>query len=419
MGMKKLGFSMVIFILLLSCNKLEVKPYIKDEVENGSNNDKEKDDDKDKNGDVSSYYAIPDYIKGVDLSYVNQIEDKGGVYKENGVAVDPFELFGRKGANVVRIRIWHNPSWHQNSSVYGSGSALYSYGDDIKKSIRRAKKNGMAVLLDFHYSDTWADPGNQKVPNAWIAINNIQTLQDSVYNYTYKVMNDLYNDNLLPEMVQIGNETNCGMMTSGGNTGFPALNTCNGNWENMGKVVNSAIKAVREIDKKSSKKTTIALHVADPKNLDRWLGDAIKSGKITDFEIMGVSYYHIWHTQVSFNNLATVIKTAKKNHNKEIVIMETAYPFTSSGNDSYNNIYYDQDIVSDFSYSKDGQYRFMKTLNENMSEAGAKGVFYWEPAWITSNLKDEWNQGSSWENCAFFDFNGEVTSAIDYLSIEY
>lgn len=418
--MKKLSFIVGIMLVFFSCTKLEVRPYIEDDKkeDNGSN-----DNGSNNNGgndiNISSYYDIPDYIKGVDLSYINQIEDKGGVYKEDGEVVDPYELFGRKGANVVRIRVWHNPIWHKSSNVYGENSELYSYGDDIKKSIRRAKENGMAVLLDFHYSDTWADPGKQTVPEAWKNITSMAVLEDSIYNYTYKVMDELLSEDLLPEMVQVGNETNCGMMITNTNSGFPSLNTCNGEWANMGKAVNSAISAIRDIDKKSGKKTTIALHVADPKNLDRWLGDAIKNGKITDFEIMGVSFYHIWHTQVSFANLPTVIKTAKKNHNKEIVIMETAYPFTSSGNDSYNNIYYDQDVVEDFAYTVAGQYEFMKKLNENMVDAGAKGVFYWEPAWISSNLKDEWGQGSSWENCAFFDFSGEVTSAIDYLTIDY
>jgi arabinogalactan endo-1,4-beta-galactosidase len=249
---------------------------------------------------------ISGFYFGADLSYVNQIEDKGGVYKENNTQVDPYATFKKHGVNLVRLRLWNNPSWIKD--IYGSSSVLYSGYEDVEKSIQRAKNAGMEVLLDFHYSDTWADPGKQKVPELWKNITDIEVLCDSVYKYTYKILNLLLAKNLLPQMVQIGNETNCGMMITDTNTGFPNLNVCNGNWVNMGKVLNAAIDAVKKIDSETGSNIKIVLHVADPKNLDWWMGDVINKGKVTRFDIMGFSYYHIWHTTVKFDDLTTTIK---------------------------------------------------------------------------------------------------------------
>lgn len=360
---------------------------------------------------------FPTFVKGIDLSYVNQIEDYNGKYTANGDKVDPFNYFSEKGANLVRLRLWHNPMWIEQ--VYGKGSKLYSGFDDVKNSIQRSKNAGMAVCLDLHYSDTWADPGTQDVPEAWKAITSIDVLEDSVYNYTYTVLNRLFQEGLLPEMVQLGNENNQGVMTTGKGASFPNLNIYNGNWINFGKIINAGIKAVRDIDAKAGRKTQIALHVADPKNLEWWTSDAINKGKIHDFDIMGFSYYHIWHTTISFDDLPKLINQLTKSFNKKFLVLETAYPFTDKGNDTYNNIYYDQPIVSGFPYTVQGQHDFMTQLNRNMAKAGALGVIYWEPAWITSDMRDLWGKGSSWENCALFDFTGNSTDAIDYLSEDY
>lgn len=356
---------------------------------------------------------FPKFIKGVDLSYVNQVEDYNGIYYENGKKKDLFKLLQQKGANLVRLRLWHSPKWIKE--IYGESTVLYSGFADVKKSIRRGKEAGMAVNLDFHYSDIWADPGKQDVPEAWQSITDIQVLIDSVYNYTYSVLNRLYKENLLPEMVQIGNETNSGMMISGKSSSFPNLNVNEDHWLNFGKVVNAGIRAVRDMDTKSGRKTKIALHIADPKNLEWWLDGILNKGLISDFDIMGFSYYHIWHTDISFDELPNLIARLTTRFNKSFMILETAYPFTKANNDDYDNIYCDQEPLSEFPYSISGQYEFMKTLNKNMSDAGALGVIYWEPAWITSDMRDLWGKGSSWENCALFDFNGNITEAANYL----
>jgi arabinogalactan endo-1,4-beta-galactosidase len=366
---------------------------------------------------IKDSISFTEFAMGADLSYVNQVQDHGGIYKDNLIEKDPFLIFKEHGANMIRLRLWNNPQWIK--TVYNASTPIYSGFDDVAKSIGRAKAVGLAVDLDFHYSDIWADPGKQDPPAAWKNITDINVLCDSVYNYTYGVLNALNKKGLLPEMVQIGNEINCGMMTTNTAAGFPQLNICNGNWINLGKVLNAGIKAVRKIDSENSKSTIIALHVADPKNLEWWFTGIMQNAGVTDFNIIGFSYYHIWHTTISFNDLPALVTRLKAKFNKDLMILETAYPFTSANNDSYNNIYLNQPIVDGFPYTIEGQKNFMTTLTQNMMNAGAKGIIYWEPDWISSAMKDLWGTGSAWENCSFFDFSGNSTDAINYLNYNY
>ena len=210
------------------------------------------------------------------------------------------------GTNMVRLRLWHTPKW--TKEVYGSeGTLLYSDINDAEKSIRRAKDLGMEVCLDFHYSDTWADPGNQQTPEAWKNITSLEVLEDSVYQYSLNTLNYLNSKGLMPEMVQIGNEINCGMLISETLEGFPNLNACSGNWKNLGDVINEGIKAVREVSSQSSVNTKVLLHVADPKNLDWWFGNITTTGGVTDFDIIGFSYYPLWHTTISYYNVPGIV----------------------------------------------------------------------------------------------------------------
>lgn len=360
---------------------------------------------------------ISNFIFGVDLSYIQQVEDHGGIYKEDNELVDPYQLFKKKGANMVRLRLWHNPDWVKD--IYGEETIIYSGFEEVASNIKRAKENNLAVNLDFHYSDVWADPGHQDVPKAWKDIVDIDVLVDSVYNYTYQVLHTLHKRDLLPQMVQIGNETNCGMMLTNTPNTFPNLSICEGNWENFGKVLNAGINAVRAIDKMSGENTQIVLHIADPINLDWWFSDVMSKGMVTDFDIAGFSFYNLWHTDISFSALPGVVSAFIEKTNKDVIVLETAYPFTTESNDAYNNIYGGEGPITNYPFTIEGQKKFMIDLTQNMINAGAIGVMYWEPAWITSELTDLWGTGSSWENCAVFDFSGNATDAINYLNHEY
>jgi arabinogalactan endo-1,4-beta-galactosidase len=360
----------------------------------------------------------PGFYFGADLSFVNQILDHHGVYKVNGSVKDPYAIFRENGTNLVRLRLWHNPVW--TKEVYGvEGTQMYNDLQDVERAIASAKKQHMAVLLDFHYSDTWADPKEQSVPKAWQNIRELTVLRDSVYNYTHHTLTYLNAKGLLPEWVQIGNETNCGMLYSSAPQGFPPCNVCEGNWANAGVVFNAGIKAVRDVTAVTKIKTKILLHVADPKNVKWWFDNIKSQALVTDFDMIGFSYYPLWHTSVPLDNISDRISAFKARFKKDIVILETAYPWTSSGVDTYNNQFGNQTPVPGFPFSEQGQFEFLQKLTQEVKAGGGKGVIYWEPAWISSEIKDPWGTGSSWENCTFFNFTGEKNKGIEYMKAQY
>ena len=355
-----------------------------------------------------------EFYFGADLSYVNQVQDHGGSYSQLGVNKSPYKIFKDNGTKIVRLRLWHNPTW--TKEVYGAnGTQLYNDIKDVEKSIDLAKQNGLQVLLDFHYSDVWADPGTQKIPDAWKNIKSIEVLSDSVYNYTSKTLNYLNSKSLLPEFVQIGNETNCGMFFTDAAAGFPTCNGCNGQWTNLRAVLKSGLRAVRDVSIHSAFEIKSILHVADPKNVDWWFTNVTNGGEIQDFDIIGFSYYPIWHTTVPVSQLSENVSAFKTKFNKDVMILETAYPWTTTGNDSYNNIFGSQTPVSGFPFSNQGQLDMMKAITQELIEVEEQEYFIGNRHGISSNMKDLWGTGSSWENNTFFDYNGELNVGIQFI----
>jgi len=362
--------------------------------------------------DVNEFYF------GADLSYVNQILDFKGVYKEGGKVANPYHIFKNHGANLVRLRLWNNPSW--TKEIYGAaGKQLYNDLKDVERSIRASRDQGLQVLLDFHYSDTWADPGKQEIPKAWKDIKSIDVLADSVYHFTFSALSYLDKKGLMPELIQVGNEINCGMLYTNAPDGFPSCNACNGNWLNLGVVLNHAIRAVRDVSSHSLIRSRILLHVADPKNVDWWFDNVTTQGKVVDFDMIGFSYYPIWHTTVPLEKLSSKVAAFKSKYKKPIMILETAYPWTADNRDGYTNIFGSQPAIKGFPFTVKGQFDMMQAITQAVKEGGGSGVVYWEGAWISSDMKDLWGQGSSWENCALFDFEGNAMESIDFMRYNY
>jgi arabinogalactan endo-1,4-beta-galactosidase len=355
---------------------------------------------------------------GADLSYVNQILDHNGVYKDGGEVKNPYQIFKDHGTNLVRLRLWHNPIW--TKEVYGvEGTQLYNDLKDVHKAIAAAKDQKIEILLDMQYSDTWADPGKQEIPLAWREITDLEVLKDSVYRYTKNVLLSLEKNGLMPEFIQLGNEINCGMLYSNALPDFPTCSACNGQWRNLGEVINSGVKAVREVSSISSVHTKIVLHVADPKNVQWWFDNIMNNAKVDDFDIIGFSYYPLWHTTVTVDKLRENVEAFRNRYKKQIMILETAYPWTTDGKDAYDNIFSSQNPIAGYPYSPQGQLDMMKTLTQELKSGGGYGIIYWEPAWISSDMKDLWGTGSSWENSALFDFDGNTLEGFDYMDTEY
>ena len=365
---------LVISILFISCSKDDSETVI---IENTSSN--------------VFYY-------GADLSYVNEMEDCGAVYKDsNENFKDPYKIFAEAGTNLVRIRLWNNPTWTNYSNI-----------NDVKKSIQRAKSEGMKVLLDFHYSDSWADPSNQEIPAAWLnQINNTELLGDLVYNYTFDTLNELYNSNLLPEIVQIGNEINA-MILQNGEVKWPI------DWLRNSALINKGIKAVRDISNQKNKKIEIMLHIAQPENALWWFGEAFNAG-ITDFDWIGLSYYPLW-SEYNLNTIDTPLKNLIETYAKKLMIVETAYPFTLTNADSANNIIGENALIPGYPASQQGQLDYLNDLKTKISESGGQGIIYWEPAWVSTNCKTLWGQGSHWDNATLFDHNNKSTLGMQFYN---
>lgn len=336
---------------------------------------------------------------GVDLSYLNEMEDCGEVFTENNIPKDVYEIFADHSSNLIRLRLWHTPAWQDNIN---RGNRYSDYAD-VKKSMQRAKAAGMDVLLDFHLSDIWTDPGHQVVPAAWSAVvNNLNVLQDSLYNYVYKTLTDLEAEGLLPAMVQIGNETNKGILLS------QAVNDAGWSldWSRNAALFNRAIEAVRDVESNANKSIKVMLHIADPKHADWYTSNFISNG-VTDFEVVGISYYHQFHGENSIPQVGGIVADLIQDHGKEVMIVEAGYPWTASWDDNANNII----SMSHPNYaplSPMQQERWLTDLSAAVINNGGSGVIYWEPAWVSSSCSTQWAQGSHYENATFFDFQNNV-----------
>lgn len=339
--------------------------------------------------EISFYY-------GADLSYVNEMEDCGATYyNKEGVAKDPYSIFKNAGANLIRVRLWHNPTWTNYSNL-----------EDVKKTIQRAKDKGMKILLDFHYSDTWADPETQEIPAAWEDfIDETPTLRSLLYDYTYHTLEELEQENLLPDLVQVGNEIN-GMILQKGDLEWPI------DWERNSSLINAGISAVRDIAQEKNKSIEIMLHIAQPENALWWFDQATKNG-VTDFDWIGLSYYPIW-SDYDLNNVSSAFETLINTYNKQLMVVETAYPFSMEDTDSANNILGSDALIEGYPASEQGQLEYLNALKNKIEMAGGSGLIYWEPAWVSTNCDTKWGTGSHWDNATLFNHENKVTLGMQF-----
>ncbi|WP_418638004.1 glycoside hydrolase family 53 protein [Winogradskyella sp.] len=338
------------------------------------------------------------FYYGADLSYVNEMEDCGAIYKNsNGIEKDPYTIFKNEGANLIRLRLWHNPTWTNYSNL-----------QDVKRSIMRAKSHNMKVLLDFHYSDTWTDPTQQQIPAAWInSINDTEALGNLLYNYTYNTLVELSNENLLPNIVQVGNEINS-MILQDGDLVWPI------DWNRNSHLINKGIEAVRTMANDKNETIEIMLHIAQPENGLWWFEQATANG-IVDFDWIGLSYYPIW-SDYSLDDVQTPLTTLKNTYNKKLMIVETAYPFTLNNVDNANNILGTDALINGYPASKQGQLDYLNQLKLVIKNAGGQGLVYWEPAWVSTDCSTLWAQGSHWDNATLFDNNNQATLGMKFYN---
>lgn len=364
---------------LMACNKQDDPPKDKEEME-------------------EEMEETTEFIRGADLSYVNEMLDCGATYSDATGEKDPYVIFSEAGTDLVRVRLWHTPGWTD-----------YSNYADVKKTIQKAKAEGMEVLLDFHYSDDWADPGKQKVPSAWQSVvNNTQLLGDSLYNYTYRVLSDLNAEGLLPEMVQVGNETNSDILQDPNGNYGPI------NWTRNATLFNRGIKAVRDASADFNQDIEVMLHIAQPENALWFFQEATQNG-LTNYDWIGISYYPVW-SDYSLAALPGAIETLVKNYQKRLMVLETAYPFTMNNKDAANNILGSDALIDGYPASEQGQFDYLVALEEAVVAGGGEGIIYWEPAWVSTGCSTQWGQGSHWDNATLFNHSNKATIGMGFYS---
>jgi arabinogalactan endo-1,4-beta-galactosidase len=328
---------------------------------------------------------------GADLSYTNSVLAKGGVYRDSsGNITDPYALFAQKGANMVRIRLWHTPE----NNIDKCGNPISTNNlEDVVLAFKKAKANGMKLNLSFHYGDYFNDPGNQKMPKAWLGLSHALLL-DSIYKYTYTVLDRLKAENVVPDIVAIGNETTNGFIDETTPTNGWA-------WPKDADKFNIAFGSVDNFNTANGTSIKKAVHFTD--GTADWLSGLFYSKNVRNFDIIGISFYPYFSNFTSLQQLGSLITQLKTTYNKEIMIFETGAPWTTAGSDTYGNF---MGSNGNFSYplSPQGQKSFLYDLANTVYNVGGTGILYWEPAWISSTMCDLWGQGSSYENVGFFDF---------------
>lgn len=313
-----------------------------------------------------------EYAIGADLSFLKSAEDRGFAFKEDNKAVPGLQIFKDHGYNWIRLRLFHTPTELPNSLEYTIALA------------QKAKSLGFKFLLDYHYSDTWADPGKQFIPKAWAAMNHKQLVQ-AVFEYTRETMIAFRKAGVSPEMVQVGNEVINGMLWPDGK--LPE------NWDNFAELTRAGINGVyASCD--TLERPDIMIHIDQGGNkaktkyfFDKLLTYGIK------FDYIGQSYYPWWHGTLL--DLRSNMIFMANEYKKPIILVEVAY---CSSPTEYRN------KKAPFPETPDGQKEFLDEVNSIVLSApdnlGA-GIFWWEPATM---------EGRSTRD--FFDSDGNVLPVI-------
>lgn len=376
--MRKLSF-LIVLITIFSCSKNPVSnPTVPDPS-----------DPNPPDSPQTNYFLI----RGMDLSFIPEIEEYGIEFKAGGVKKNILDISKEKGINTIRLRLWNAPA--------NSHSSLAEVADFAKD----VKARGLKFWLDFHYSDTWADPGKQTKPSAWNALS-IEKLKDSIYTYTKNIITYLSQNSVAPDFVQIGNEINSGILWNEGKVN----NINDANWQNFADLLKKGIQATRDVNSTIK----IILHIAGYDYAQQFF-DKLQTFQ-TDYDIIGISYYPIWHGK-DLNALQQTVTSISGRFQKPILIAETSYPFTLSWNDNTNNIVgLNDQLVTGYPATNDGQAQFISRLIS--ISAGIKkdncGVCYWGPEWVAFKGPSA-TDGSAGENLALFDFQNNSLPALDSL----
>ena len=317
------------------------------------------------------------FFLGMDVSSV-LAEEASGVkyYDASGNERDLFAMLSENGVNLIRVRVWNDPFDSQGRG-YGGGNCDIDAAVEIGK---RAAAAGLPLLVDFHYSDFWADPGKQMAPKAWKGMDIDEEKVPAVEEYTRDCLQKLKDAGVSVAMVQLGNETNgmlCGEKI----------------WMNIYKIMNAGSKAVREIYPDA----LIAVHFANPENGDAYRSWASKLAYYhLDYDVFGTSYYPYWHG--TLDNLKTVLSEIGETYGKKVMVMETSYAWTGSDGDFSGNSIGEGGVYDKpYPFSVQGQVNEFTDVAQAMADIGGIGVCYWEGAWVPVGTASWEENAAKWE----------------------
>ena len=377
---------------------------------------------------VQKVESLPDdFILGMDASCVPALEKSGVKYYDHeGAEKDVYRILAENGVNYIRVRIWNDP-YDADGNGYGGGNCDISNAVAIGK---RAAECGMKLLVNFHYSDFWADPAKQMVPKAWRGMD-IESKCSALYDYTKQSLQTLLDAGVDIGMVQIGNETN------------GALCGESGNWENICRLLSAGARAVREI----CPEAMVAVHFANPEKSGTYEFYAKQlADQQVDYDVFASSYYPFWHG--SQENLSQLLSKIATTYDKKVMVAETSYAYTAEDTDWSGNTIGAGSEVQGYDFSVQGQADLVRDVIDlvaNKTKNGI-GVFYWEGTWISAGGRDweensarwetygsgwassyaaeydpddagKWSGGCAVDNQAFFDTTGHALESLKVFSL--
>ncbi len=361
------------------------------------------------------------FIKGMDISTLMELERCGAKYYDDGQERDLLDILKKYDVDTIRIRLWNDP-WSESGESYGAGE------NDLQTSLQIAKKvtgAGFGVLLNFHYSDFWADPGKQIKPKAWASYS-VEQLEQAVYDFTLETMATFLDQGVNITMVQVGNELTNGLLWPEGRVP---------NYDNIARFVNAGIRAVRQAGTDHQKHIPVMLHLDNGGNnalYRQWFDNFISRGE--NFEIIGLSYYPFWHGTLQM--LEDNMNDIARRYGKDLIVAEVSMGHTMEDYGDYEKLPDEErkgyatrpELVERIEYPMtiQGQADFMEDFLRRISHIygqKGRGFFYWEPAWIPvpgsgwatpaslQYMGDPGPCGNEWANQALFDYQGHALPA--------
>ena len=309
-----------------------------------------------------------DFIMGMDISSMISELDSGVVYKdyegnELKTLDDICKFLADQGINHIRIRVWNNP-YDTNGKGYGGGNNDVAKAKQFADACRNA---GIKMLVDFHCSDLWTDPGKQQAPKAWKGYTVEQKAQ-ALTEFITNSLNTIDSSKDVVDMVQVGNETTNGFIGETSQT-------------NMCTLFSAGAEGVKNYNEN----VKVVIHLTNPEKGKMTTWAKILDDNSVNYDILATSYYPYWHGTLA--NLAKEFKTVKETYNKDVMVAETSYAYTLEDSDGHDNTVRvgNNDTGNDTTepFTEQGQAAAIRNLINTVNNAGGLGVYYWEPAWLT------------------------------------